>query len=516
MRMIFAAARPTSCVGFISTTVRFTFCSLALASALAPPAAATDIFGVQDAALDQPRINALLRPENGGTPLGDPDFNTQAFFDTGASGVILSNETADLLGVQRTGTLFEDVGIGGSSRFDVSQRLRVDLAPFTNFNDPTDVTQYTQHFGPLRTQIGPLGNANPLLENTDVFGMPTMQGKVVVMDPKPLNDISRLMQTYVYNPGTPFSPTTAGFDPGIPHTSRSVALTFASFSRFTKLTPSNAEGPTQGANPFIGPNPLTKIDSSIPAGDVPGITAKLGSKEVTGSFLLDTGAAASVISKDLAAKLGVRERAGGATGDPPLLEQFDPAHPELPGTELPNQFVLTLSGTGGDQTAAGFFLDSLLIRTKEGDPSNENDPRHIRYIGAPVLVSDVSLVDQITGRALTLDGLFAMNFLAASVFLSEPFELGEINAAPFDWIVFDPQNSVLGLELSVVPEPSTYAIMLLGLALVGWRLRRARRAEARLQPEVGLVQLFERAQRRLRQRSERLPRQRLLEVRELR
>jgi hypothetical protein len=109
-----------------------------------------------------------------------------------------------------------------------------------------------------------------------------------------------------------------------------------------------------------------------------------------------------------------------------------------------------------------------------------------------------------------------MNFLAASVFLSEPFELGEINAAPFDWIVFDPQNSVLGLELSVVPEPSTYAIMLLGLALVGWRLRRARRAEARLQPEVGLVQLFERAQRRLRQRSERLPRQRLLEVRELR
>jgi len=44
----------------------------------------------------------------------------------------------------------------------------------------------------------------------------------------------------------------------------------------------------------------------------------------------------------------------------------------------------------------------------------------------------------------------------------------------FDWIVFDPQNSVLGLELSVVPEPSTYAIMLLGLALVGWRLRRAR------------------------------------------
>jgi len=34
---------------------------------------------------------------------------------------------------------------------------------------------------------------------------------------------------------------------------------------------------------------------------------------------------------------------------------------------------------------------------------------------------------------------------------------------------------VLGLELSVVPEPSTYAMMLLGFALVGWRVLKARR-----------------------------------------
>src|SRR5689334_3769828 len=86
-------------------------------------------------------------------------------------------------------------------------------------------------------------------------------------------------------------------------------------STATAAEDSGAEGQTRGANPFIGSNTLTKVDSSIPAGDVPGITLELGNKEVTGSFLLDTGASASVISKDLAAKLGVRERAGGGPGD---------------------------------------------------------------------------------------------------------------------------------------------------------------------------------------------------------
>src|SRR4029078_5279244 len=115
-----------------------------------------------------------------------------------------------------------------------------------------------------------------------------------------------------------------------------------------------------------------------PAVTTPGIKLKLGDKETTGSFLLDTGAAASVIFKDVAAKLGVRERPRLLADGLPVLEQYDPAHPELPGTELPNQFVIKLSGTGGDQTAAGFFLDSMLLRTQQGDAANDDDPRHLR------------------------------------------------------------------------------------------------------------------------------------------
>src|SRR5689334_10308609 len=56
---------------------------------------ATDIEGVQPAALDQPRVNIHLRRDPKGTPLqagkdAENTINIQAFLDTGASGVLLS------------------------------------------------------------------------------------------------------------------------------------------------------------------------------------------------------------------------------------------------------------------------------------------------------------------------------------------------------------------------------------------------------------------------------------------
>jgi hypothetical protein len=309
----------------------------------------------------------------------------------------------------------------------------------------------------------------------DVFGMPTMQGKVIVIDPKPLNTLTEQLRTYIYNPGTAFNPR-AEVDPGIPHTNRQVALTFASFSRFTQVKPAGAEGPTEDPNPFIGPNPMAKVDPNVPPGNVPGVTLKLGGKAATGSFLLDTGSQASMISKAMAAQLGVRERKPQSPGDAPVLEQFDPAHPELPGTELPNQFVITVAGTGGQQAAAGFFLDSLLLRTTSGNAANEDDPQHLRYVHAPVLVADITLRDPITFQTLTLDGVFGMNFLVATQFFSEPFTLGEeVNPSPFDWIVFDAQHAVLGLDVTAVPEPGAYVILFAGLTLLICKARYRRR-----------------------------------------
>src|SRR5688500_12589699 len=69
--------------------------------------AVIDIEGVQPAALDQPRVHALLRRTATGEPLTaeappfGTTFNIEVYYDTGASGVLISNETANALGLGR-------------------------------------------------------------------------------------------------------------------------------------------------------------------------------------------------------------------------------------------------------------------------------------------------------------------------------------------------------------------------------------------------------------------------------
>jgi hypothetical protein len=98
-----------------------TVAALALCWAAASTGLAVEIPGRQPASLDQPRVNVLLRRTPTGAPLSvdfqpfGEFFNIEAFYDTGASGILLSNNTADLLEVQRSTfagqtVVFEDVG----------------------------------------------------------------------------------------------------------------------------------------------------------------------------------------------------------------------------------------------------------------------------------------------------------------------------------------------------------------------------------------------------------------------
>src|SRR3954451_11034820 len=181
-----------------------------------------DIEGVYDAALDQPRTYALIRRSPTGQPLtatdptfGGETFTVEAYYDTGASGVLLSKETADAMGVERATyngqpVTYADVGVGGSSFFDVSEPLYTSLAPFgvdRDLDNPdTFEGVYNQKFGPLRMQISQ-EDADLLGTPLDVWGMPTMAGKVVVMDARPTGfagDGLGVMKTYTYNPGTPY------------------------------------------------------------------------------------------------------------------------------------------------------------------------------------------------------------------------------------------------------------------------------------------------------------------------
>jgi hypothetical protein len=413
-------------------------------------AAPIDIEGVYNASLDQPRVYALVRESPTGDPLSASDpmsgvetFTFEAFYDTGASGMLLSKETADALGVTRAThngepVLFEDVGVGGSSFFGVSTPLYTSLAPYGADRDVDNIATfeqvYDQKFGPLRAQIA-REEAGELLPPLDVFGMPTMQGKVVVMDARPLKSDDPmafgLMKTYPYNPGTPYNPADDGNNPGIAPTNLHVDLSYAHFGRFTGVSPEGAAGPTMRYNPFIGPNPLLALDPTIPPDYTPGITVGRGSQTFTGSWLFDTGAAASILSLHGAEAVGVTYAPGTYHTDAPKLV-------DAQGNAVADQFSLQIGGVGGSFTAAGFFLDSMVLPTMEGQP--------IRYLRAPVLVADISVSDPHSGQDLTLDGVFGMNFLVSSMMV-DGMSLGDVSAGAYDWIVFDEPNGVLGLNL---------------------------------------------------------------------
>jgi hypothetical protein len=351
---------------------------------------------------------------------------------------------------------FQDVGVGGGELFNVSEPLYVSVAPFGNSAEVDDINTYEQVYnhtvGPLRTQIRTTP-ADDLEGPLDVFGMPTMAGKVMVFDVRPLNaeDIFDFgyAKTYFYNPGTPYNPADDEENPGIVPTNLHIDLSYGSFARFTSVTPEGAPGPTLAHNPFIGPDPVLKLDPSAPPDDTPGVTMAYGGKNFTGSFLLDTGGQVSLLSQHGAAALGV-------TYAPDTYGTDQARLVDASGNTLPDQFSMEVGGIGGSTTLAGFYLDSTTVQTEEGTP--------IRYLSDPVLVLDITVADQHTGDELTLDGVFGVNHLITSF---DPTTFN-INSGPYDWLTFDEPNGVLGVNmigLGATPPPRGTPIDVEGVQL---------------------------------------------------
>jgi hypothetical protein len=259
------------------------------------------------------------------------------------------------------------------------------------------------------------------------------------------------LRTYVYNPGTAFNSNTHENDPGIPAVSHRIKMSYASFNGYTQVTPTGADGPTLAHNPFIGPNPIL----NSPSDNTPKVKISMGSETAEGSFLFDTGAAVSMISEELAAQLNVQYKMIGddsTKGTPDAeLEIYDANSGQY--VTIENQFKLTVGGVGGQTTLAGFYLDSLMLRVLglNDEFLSDSDPRHLNFIGAPVLVHSIFLESHDPNLPdVTLDGILGMNFLVASVNV-EISELGVVasgyTAGAFDWITFDEPNGILGLAL---------------------------------------------------------------------
>lgn len=420
--------------------------------ALPLSAPALTISGVQPAALDQPQVHMLLRREPGEEPLTDilelGFFAVRtAFLDTGASGVIFTTDTVDFLALSaEPEVIVTEIGIAGTADFGLAESLFLSVAPTSALVNISDPNAYDQSIGPVRAQ---LGGGSPV----DIIGMPLIDNRVVVMDPKPLNlfitdGLLDTMRTYIYAPNTPYRATRADSDPGIPPTSLHVRLSFADFSSAVKVTPDGSPQPTLAANPFIGADPTAP---SVPADAPPGVTISYQGVQGAnlGSYLLDTGAAGSFISTAEAAKVKVRYRAGTEGSANPVLEFIDS------GLAVPNQYQLTIGGVGGTLTVAGFLLESLTLQTVEGEP--------VVFTNAPVAVLDIGTDD------LVLDGVLGMNFMLASAFF-DGFNIGPFALGAFDFVVYDDQNAELGFAVAAQSASVTLELEA-GLNIVSLPLR---------------------------------------------
>lgn len=440
-----------------------------------------NVNGVEAAAIEMPHTAALLRRPDGVTtpnqliPLHvlseDPftgiernEYAFEAFLDTGTSGVLLSRELYEFIGVQQqldsndNPVSFFDVTIDGEKEFHVSENLFISIGPMPltsepEYNDLPGINSVFTAPTPIRSQLAvdyvPEGTFGAAPRN--VVGMPAINGHAFKVD------------STLYNYLDPESEEAPGLlttihdanDPTLPQADHTIRLSFADFSEYTRVSPDEptVEGPTLAFNPFIGANPL----DPTPGPDAPpGVTIRRDNAadpsspfSSTGSWLLDTGAQVSFMSSEQAAALNVELI--DLLGIPVLVDATT-------GELVDGQFQVLISGADPSSFGliAGFRLDELVLPSLEGN---------ITYHDVPILVVDVMLEDA-DGNVFTLDGDIGMN-----LFLPSMSAEGEnARSSLFDYMVFDEPNKELRLTLTV-PEPASLCAIAIG---AGMMLRRRR------------------------------------------
>src|ERR1051325_11641005 len=137
-----------------------------------------------------------LRREARGEPLmvkvkKESSAAIEAFLDTGASGIVLSAGTIKALKIKHAADekhapfTYEDVGVGGSEKFLISEPLFPAFAPYSSNTDGDNLGAYSKSVGPIRLQLRENeGILDALTGGLDVAGMPAMMNKVVVIDPR--------------------------------------------------------------------------------------------------------------------------------------------------------------------------------------------------------------------------------------------------------------------------------------------------------------------------------------------
>jgi hypothetical protein len=348
---------------------------------------------------DMPYIWALFRRSPAGEPLPDPqESGLQMFFDSGASGILLSRETREDLGIlAEPNANFVDVGVGGEQDFEVSESLYIALADHSPLEDTPDESQFHEDLGPWRLMLTIDYVEDPFIEEPiNIVGIPGMAGKSVVLTIEVFDFFGFLIPYYV-------TQIMESNDPGVPELDIEVKVQFTNF-----LYTSHPDN--KGPLPVLGYNPVIE---NIQIG-------YQGSNSV-GDWLLDTGAQLSMMSTAQAEALGLVD----SNGDPIVVPEF----------------YLPIGGIGGQVLVPVFMIDTVSIPTLNGFELVYGNP----YVG----VLDIGTIDERTGEPIILDGIFGANFLGYSYDMSLDIVMG-----PYNNIVFDTQRAILGFDVNdIYPLP---------------------------------------------------------------
>ena len=308
-----------------------------------------------------------------------------AFLDTGASAHVLSLSTTQRFKIQpESGAVYHETGLHGPIAMGVSRPYTLALSS-SNGKQLDEPGRFQVIQPQTRMLFNPKPPSNPLVQlamgEVNVIGMPTIRQLVVEIDPTPmlntgglntllgdLDDIDGLLSR-LGDLGAGPAVRLHKPDTRPPKVDIVIPLRLVNFAR--RRNPDDR-------------GPLPALSENFVIED---IEMEVAGKRVSGDWLLDTGAPASMISTEQAITLGLFDQ----NGQP----------------QRPPDFSLPLGGiSGGVKTSPGFRIERLRVPVA-GDKT-------VTYLGAYVIVHDVS-TELDDGEHITLDGIFGTNFLLPTV-----------------------------------------------------------------------------------------------------
>jgi autotransporter-associated beta strand protein len=270
-------------------------------------------------------------------------YSYAAVLDTGASGNVISAVEAQGRNLPTTGETYSDVGIGGTEWFNVSQPTQLKLASVNyGYNGAETLTNYSS-YGNYKFQLrqqDPVVNipdlgSDPIYVN--VVGTPVINQHVMHAMPN-ASPFAYAMDAYGASPVNYVPTELLASAPGNLNAANS-QLVLVPTSGGALHVPLSYQNFITGAAP-----PSTSTNPTIPGVQVIDSRKPANQQSAPSSWLFDSGAAVTMVGRDLATAIGINL-----------------------STETPVA-TTTILGIGGDvRTINGYQVQELAIPVTGGD-----------------------------------------------------------------------------------------------------------------------------------------------------